>query len=406
MKLKNKVFLFAALLIGTLLITGLSYQKKLYRLHKSMTLFDKEVITENFRSLPDFFASKTIHKASQPFHFPTAGPIALPKTFDYNKMTFNTSDHLRDTMTTGFLIIQNDQILLEQYHLGNTPEATNISWSMGKSVVSALFGIAIAEGHIDNIEQTVTDYVPELVNTGYDGVRIKDVLQMSSGVAFNEDYSDFASDINRFSRTLALGGSLDAFTASLKRESEPGTFNHYVSINTQVLGMILVRATGISLSQYLQEKIWNKIGTESDAYWLTDDAGMELALGGLNVTLRDYARIGRLYLHNGNWNGEQIIPAQWVKDSVTPDAPHLLPGPNPQSDSVFGYGYQWWIPEQPQGDFMAIGIYNQFIYVHPENDLIIVKLSANHRYTDAGDISDPQTAAMFQTIAESLSKTR
>ena len=168
--------------------------------------------------------------------------------------------------------------------------------------------------------------------------------------------------------------------------------------------MLLKKTTGKTLSAYLEEKIWSRIGMQSDAFWLTDDTGMELAFGTLNATLRDYARFGRLYLNRGNWRGKRIIPEDWVHSSITPDAPHLQPGVNPNSDSLWGYGYQWWIPVQPMNDFLAIGIYNQFLYVNLERKIIIAKTSSYDKYTEPGeeDASELATVEMFQEIVRKL----
>jgi CubicO group peptidase (beta-lactamase class C family) len=252
---------------------------------------------------------------------------------------------------------------------------------MAKSVVSALFGIAMEEGLIKDINQAIEEYLPELIGSGYEGVRIKDVLQMSAGVKFNEDYGDFKSDINKWGRKFALGSSQDKFAATLVREEEPGTNLHYVSINTHVLGMIIVKATGKSLSEYLEEKLWKPMGMEYSAFWLCDDSGMELALGGLNITLRDYAKIGQLYLAKGVWQGTQIVPKEWCVASVTPDSQHLMP----ENNKFFGYGYQWWIPPGEDGEFMAMGVYNQYIYVNPNTNTVIAVNSANHRFNEEGN---------------------
>ncbi|MEW6077579.1 MAG: serine hydrolase [Thermodesulfobacteriota bacterium] len=308
---------------------------------------------------------------------------------------------LKDTWTTGLIVIKNDQILFEEYYLGNTPDTLSISWSVGKSFVSALIGIAIDEGFIENVQVPVSDIVPELKNTGYDGVKLKDVLQMSSGVKFNEDYDAFFSDINRMGRTVAFGKSINEFAASLERERAPGTVNHYVSMDTQVLGMVLKAATGKTPSEYLEEKIWKQIGMQSDAKWLVDDEDMELVFGTLNVTLRDYARFGRLYANNGNWEGNQVVPAQWVKASTTPDAPHLMPGAKPLSKYKMGYGYQWWIPENPKGDFMALGVYGQYIYVNPAKKVVIAQTSAFPFWKDELETNDV-TMAWFQYLADYL----
>jgi CubicO group peptidase (beta-lactamase class C family) len=224
---------------------------------------------------------------------------------------------------------------------------------------------------------------------------------MSSGVKFDEDYANFNSDINRMGRVIALGNSINEFAASLESERQSGTYHHYVSMDTQVLGMVLKTTTGKTPSAYLEEKIWKKIGMQSDAKWLVDDKDMELVFGTLNVTLRDYARFGRLYINHGNWDGEQIVPEQWVIDSVKPDSPHLMPGDNPLSNSKMGYGYQWWIPEQPKSDFMALGVYGQYIYVNPKKRVVIVKTSAFPHWK-IGLETNSVIKAWFQYLAEYL----
>ena len=135
------------------------------------------------------------------------------------------------------------------------------------------------------------------------------------------------------------------------------------------------------------------------AYWLSDDAGMELALGGLNVTLRDYAKFGWLYANQGKLNGQQIVPAAWVTSSITPDEPHLMPGENRQSNSSYGYGYQWWLPPVEGDEFMARGIYHQYIYIDPDARVVIVKTSANHRYNDRSLAWSERHLMLFQTLS-------
>lgn len=274
---------------------------------------------------------------------------------------------------------------------------------MSKSVISALFGIAVSEGKIRSIEETVTDYLPQFAGTGYEGVRIKDVLQMSSGVGFNEDYGDFFSDINVMGRYFALGLPMEDFSKRLKRERQPGLVNHYVSINTQVLGMILVEATGQSIADYMYEKLWSQIGATSAAYWVIDKAGMEFVLGGLNATARDYAKIGQLYLDTGRWNGTQVVPEEWVIASVTPDAPHLLPGKNNVAPRKDGYGYQWWLPSGRDDEFNAQGVYGQFIYIDPDKELVIVKLSSNYHFrNDKTGFYKRHEINMFREIADNI----
>ena len=371
------------------------------RLYNVIHLFDKEHITENFRDMKSMFEYHEVHRDGPVRNF-ARRPAALPSHFVVNGQKIDMADFLEKTWTTGFIVIKGEDIVHESYYRGNDENSKCISWSVGKSIVSALLGIAFHEGLIKDIHDPITNYLPVLKDSGYDGVPIKDIMNMSSGIHFDEDYGAFNSDINRMGRTLALRTSMQDFILSLKRERPSGKVWHYVSMDTQVLGMLLRKTTGRTLSEYLQEKIWTKAGMESNAYWLTDSTGMELAFGTLNVTLRDFARFGALYRDGGRAMGQQIVPAGWVKASVVPDAPHLMPGKHGDSTMLFGYGYQWWIPEHSEGDFLAIGVYNQFIYVNPGRNIVIVKTSAYPDYNKDGDYKEYETTEMFQTIARSL----
>jgi len=329
----------------------------------------------------------------------------LPTSFTYKGVTVDTETFLSETDTSAVLVIKDGVVRTERYMLTGGRDVNWMSMSVAKSFVSAAVGIAVEEGHITSIEEPITKYAPSLVGSAYDNVRIKDVLQMSSGAAWSEDYNDPESDITRFGRIMALGGSFNEFAATLKREYEPGTHNHYNSTDTQVLGMLLVNATGRTMADYMEEKLWKPLGMESDAYWLLDSAGMEMAFAGLNATARDYAKLGELYRLGGNWNGTQIVPEEWVRASVTPDAPHLMP--EAKTDDIFpvGYGYQWWVPASTEGEYSAIGIYNQFIYVNPTRNLVIVKLSANSDYASTLDESsyrEMETIEFFRAIADQL----
>lgn len=366
-----------------------------------LEFFDSELVTQNFRSTFETYGGTTIQAPDDTLAFRRLDGISLPETFEYEGETHTIKSMLDATYTTGFMVALDDQILLEEYYRGEKASDRHIMFSVSKSFVSALVGIALEEGKIDSIEDPVTKYVPELTASGYNNVRIKDILQMSSGVYFNEDYNDAMSDVNQMGLTVATGGSLDEFTLSLKQEKTPGTYNHYVSVDTHVLGMLLARVTGKSTSEYLQEKIWQPLGMEFDAYWQTDGKNVEMTMGGLNVALRDMARMGRLYLHQGDMDGKQIVPASWVTASVTPDAPHLMPGKgNPGSSNPNGYGYQWWLPIEPHGDFFAAGIYYQYIYVDPTTGVVIAKTSSDQKFRDPNEPrkKDLQVAA-FQAIS-------
>jgi CubicO group peptidase (beta-lactamase class C family) len=371
------------------------YKRDIDRAATISTLFSGAEQYENFNRMKELFPHSTMLKSTSPFDFPEGQSISLPASFGYDGAKVDTPTFLEETDTSAILVLKNGEIIFEQYWLTGGRDVNWMSMSVAKSFVSAALGIAVTEGDINSIEDPITKYVPELAGSAYDGVRIKDVLQMSSGARWNEDYSDPESDINKFGRVFALGGSLNELTATLSREREPGTYNQYNSMDTQALGMLLTSATGRTVTDYMQEKLWQPLGMESDGYWLVDGENMEMAFGGLNATARDYAKLGELFRQGGNWHGKQIVSEEWVKASVTPDAPHLMPGDNPNSDYPMGYGYQWWLMDGDEGEYSAIGVYNQFIYVNPVANIVIVKLSAN---SDYGMTEDESSYREFETI--------
>ena len=360
---------------------------------------------ETFNRLAEIFPHHVIEASSAPYTFPEGERIELPETYEFGGETRDTQAFLAETDTAALLVLSDGAIVYENYWLTGGPDVHWMSMSVGKSFVSALVGIALADGLIESIEDPITDYVPALAGSAYDGVRIKDVLQMSSGARWDEDYSDPESDIMRFGYACGTGASLDEFTATLVREREPGTYNYYNSTDTQALGMLLAAATGRSLADYAEERLWEPLGMERAAYWITDNHGMEMAAGGLQLTARDYAKFGQLYLQQGSWQGRQVVPADWVHDSVTPDAPHVMPGLNPEYP--VGYGYQWWVPAGDEGEFSAIGVYNQFIFVNPTKRMVIVKLSANSGYGLTDDDTswrEMESFELFRAIGQRVAE--
>ncbi|MFT4852892.1 MAG: CubicO group peptidase (beta-lactamase class C family) [Candidatus Pseudothioglobus sp.] len=384
-------------------LVGLAYKQQLDRLAYGLTLFSGAEQYENFNRLAEIFPTTMMTAAGSPFDFDDGEPISLPATFAYKGGEVNVETFLSETDSSALLVIHKGKVRFERYMLTGGRGVKWLSMSVSKSFLATGIGIAVDEGLID-ILKPITDYVPSLIGSAYDQVRIKDVLQMSSGAAWNEDYSDVESDIMRLGRIMSVGGSLDEFVGTLTREREPGAYNHYNSADTQALAMLLSRATGMSITDYITDKLWHPLGMESDAYWLVDDENVEMAFGGLNATARDYAKLGELHRLNGAWQGKQIVSASWVAAATTPDAPHLLPGVN--KDFPLGYGYQWWVPETSEGEYSAIGVYNQFIYVNPTRDLVIVKLSAFSDYAlslDESSYRELETIAFFRAIGRQLS---
>ena len=364
------------------------------------SLFTGEEQYQNLNRVYEIFPTSKLSHSSKPLVFKKGVPLELPSNFIFEDKVVKVDEYLSRTDTSALLILKDGKISYENYWLTGGKNVQWISMSVAKSFISALIGIAIDQGHIKSLEDEVTDYVPQLKNSAYDNVRIKDILQMSSGASWNEDYSDPNSDINRSSKIFAIGGSLDEFSASLKKELKPGSYNRYNSTDTQVLGMLLREATRTSVTKYMEEMLWHPMGAQDSGYWILDSKNMEMAYAGFNATARDYAKLGELYRLGGKINGKQIIPSDWIKASVKPDAPHLMPGDNPLSDFPLGYGYQWWVPDL-SGDFSAIGVYNQFIYVSPKSNMVIVKLSANSIYGTSealSTLSELEAIEFFKAI--------
>lgn len=390
-----------------LIIIGVGTFSIIDRLDRARTissLFSGAEQLTNFPRMYKIFPNTKMSAAPQPYQFEKAARVTLPEGFTYNGTNWQTTTFLEETDTAALLVLKDGQIIHEQYRSTGGDRVQWLSMSVAKSFISALIGIAVDEGHIKSIEEPITQYAPELIGSAYDNVRIKDVLQMSSGARWNEDYGDPESDINRFGRIFALGGSMNDFVATLEPELEPGSYNRYNSTDTQALGILLTNATGRSITDYMTEKLYHPMGAETDGYWLTDAEGMEMAFGGLNLTARDYAKIGEIYRRGGQFNGRQIVPADWVKASITPDAPHLMPGETELSNYPIGYGLQWWVPEGNEGEFTAIGVYNQFVYVAPKDGVTIVKLSANSAYATSEDGSTDrefETIEFFRAIVDS-----
>ena len=318
----------------------------------------------NFADINDHkkFRSRTAHNDSLSFSFYTTHDGKFPK--EINNTPFEK--YLESNNTVAFLIIKNDTIQFEKYFRGYKKESIVPSFSMAKSVTSILVGCAIDEGLIKSVEEPVTNYIPELKKNGFHKVTIKHLLQMTSGIKFNESY------VNPFGEAASFyyGLNLRKQIGKMKIKNEPGKQFDYVSGNTQLLGLVLERSLmGKTITQYLEEKLWVPLGMEYDASWSIDRKknGIEKTFCCLNARARDFAKIGRLYKNKGNWNGKQIVSQKWVDQSTKPDT---------SAGSVSYYQYQWWLPT-PNGDFMAQGILGQFVYVNPSKNLIIVRLGKN-----------------------------
>ena len=367
-------------------VVGVAKREEITRLMAVNTLFEPDRIVRNFSDMRALFHTVPVPRGSGPVSDLPQGPrMELPGA---------VTPWIEARAVTSLLVLHEGRIVHETYRLGTDPEDRRIGWSVAKSFLSALFGVIEAEGAIASLDDPVTDYVPRLAGTAYDGVSIRHLLEMTSGVAFDEDYLDYGSDINRMGRILALGGTMDGFAASLtERVGAPGAAWRYVSIDTHVLAMVLRAATGRDLPSLLSEKIIAPLGVARAPYYITDGQGVAFALGGLNMTTRDYARFGLMIARGGRANGAQVVPRDWVRASTTPKAPTPPGG--------LRYGYQWWIPENgPDGVVLARGIYGQYIYIDPGRDVVIVMTGADRAFRDTG--VQAGNLAMLRRIAAAL----
>ncbi|MCC6000891.1 MAG: serine hydrolase [Pararhodobacter sp.] len=371
------------LLVLIVLAAAAAFWKRdeITRLLAVNTLFREDRIVTNFSNMDTLFYHTEMRTgAASPLPNGPAAP--MPAGFD---------NWVADRRVTGLVVLHRGQIVHESYHLGTTGDDRRMSWSVAKSALSLLLGILHDEGVIPDLDAPVTDFVPALRGSAYRGVSIRQVAQMASGVAFNEDYHDFWSDINRMGRVLALGGSMDGFAiGQTERRGRPGDDWQYVSIDTHVLGMVLRGASGRSVIELMEERLFIPLGLERAPYFVTDGHGVAFVLGGLNLTTRDYARLGQLVAQGGAWQGRQIVPTAWIDESTVASAPGGV-----------GYGYQGWLPADAEpGEVYARGVYGQFLWIDREREVVIAANGADRAFRQPGVLDS--NVAMFRAIARGL----
>jgi len=395
---KTKFLLGALLVIG--LLVGYNWSS-IERLIHVKSLFDADKIVYNFSHMDEVLFSSDL---------PRSGTVdewqydlkPLPETYADRDIIRTTANMLVKLQTTALVVVKDGTVVFEDYYKDTDKDDLRISWSMSKSFVSALTGLAVKNGDIESIDDPVTKYAPSLKGSAYDGVPLRDVLNMASGLDFDEDYLDPSSDINQMGTVLALGGSLDDFAADQNAIARPsGTAWHYCSIDTHVVSMVLRAATGTTLQQYFIDNLWSKIGASADAKYSTDGDGNAFALGGLNMRTKDYALFGELIRNKGKRDDVEIIPADWIEESTSVSAP---PAENvdPAAQDVFRYGYQWWIPPHADGEFFAVGVYGQYIYINPKAGIVIAKNAAHREFMGADETGDSymsQNITLFRGIA-------
>ena len=287
------------------------------------------------------------------------------------------------------------------------PGDIQMSFSVTKSITSTAVGLAIRDGLIQSVDDQVSWYLPELKGSGYDGVTLGDCLEMASATDFQEDYEvGKPSDMPKFQKHFALKKPFIDFMVNIGRHPDRtiGRFNGYSSIDAQAAGMCVSAALqDCSLAEYVSRELWQPLGAEDDAYWLVDGAGIEMGAGGFCASARDLAKFGQLFLQKGRWGDRQVLPESWVYQATSPHAPHLMPGLRDDCLKPWGYGYLWWTPEFRYGsDYFASGIYNNYVYVNPEKQVVIANLAANEDFMTRPEQYKLNYVDLFQTIAKAL----
>lgn len=313
---------------------------------------------QDLRRMPELIPHARIEPSPTPRPLPEGEPMDLdPAAF------------MQAQRVSGLIVIHDGRVRLERYGLGLTPQDHWDSFSMTKSLTSTLVGAALADGSIRSPYDLVTDYIPELAGGAYDGVQIAHVLTMTSGARWNEDYTDARSDVARFYLTPPPA-DLDASVAYLRglpREHPPGERWHYNTGETNLIGVLVARATGRPLAEYLKEKVWDPAGMEAPAFWMLDAQGKEAGGCCVSATLRDWGRVGLMALERGTVPGGQIADRRWFENATSQMVDF------PENDR--GYGAQWWT-RADGAQFEASGIFGQMIHVDPERKLVVVFLSA------------------------------
>src|ERR1700736_3797992 len=346
---------------------------------------DIQVLT--FRNIDRLFPVRVVKHGPKVLALPPAAKPLTKVEFSSGGKTYDLIDYMALNRVTALLVLKDGKIAYEDYEMGNTERTRWMSMSMVKSITSSLVGAAIQDGYIHSIDDPVTQYVAQLKRSAYDGVSIRYLLQMASGVKWDETYTNPASDRRRMldAQIAQRPGAILDVMAKLPRAGAPGTIWNYSTGETFVAGAVVRSAVGRPLAQYLSERIWAKAGMESDAtWWLESPDGLEIGGSGLSATLRDYGRFALFLMNGGVAGGEKILPDGWVRDAGSSKA---------IGGKVVDYGYMMWpfsasSGAANQGAFQALGIYGQHIYVNPREHVVIAVWSALPKPTGKEVIAD------------------
>jgi CubicO group peptidase (beta-lactamase class C family) len=323
--------------------------------------------------------ANTITKSDKPYALPAGTPITIP----------NLDAYMAEQRSSGIVIIQDGKVRLEKYGLDFDGEGRWTSFSVAKSFTSTLVGAAIQDGFIKSLEDKVSAYIPDLKGSAYDDVTIRQLLTMTSGVGWNEDYEDPNADVAKFNSAKADPG-VDAtvsYMRKLPRAHPPGTHWAYNTGETNLIGVLVMSATKKPLAAYLEEKIWKPFGMAADATWLLNNTGSEIGGCCIQAATSDYARFGQFVLNNGKIGDVQVVPTDWFAMATTKQMDIGVPGQ--------GYGFQWWTNDD--GSVAAQGIFGQGIFIDPKRKLVIAS-NANWPRAAAANGGGEAREAFYKTV--------
>lgn len=362
-----------------------------------------ELAVNTFRNIDRLFPVRRVPRAERPRPLPRWPDPIQDVTFEFRGQRHDLDAYLEGNRVAGLIVLDDGRVVLERYRFGNDERTRWMSMSVAKSITSTLVGAAIRQGHITSLDDPVTRYVPALSSTAYQGVTIRDVLTMSSGVRWDETYTDPRSDRRRLleAQLAQRPGGVLAVMASLQRAAPPGTVNNYNTGETQVVAEVVRAATGRSLADYLHDRIWSRVGMQSDAFWWLDSpGGVEIGGSGIAATLRDYARFGLFVLNEGIVDGDTVLPPGWIREATSPQ---MLRG-----GAVIDYGYLWWTATSPAARqdraFSAEGIFGQTIWVNPAKRVVVVVLSAWPKPVTGSVFGDGWV--FFEAVADQIVRRR
>lgn len=331
---------------------------------REATLFWSQAEREaGFRNMQALFPSDIAAAGERVRALPEGAPLALPGGEAW------LDGYMQEHHVAGLMVLHDGKVRLQRHGLDFGPDQRWESYSVAKSVTSTLLGIAMQQGHVRGLDDAITAYIPELRGSAYEGVTVGQLLTMTSGVRWNEDYADPASDVARMYLGPCVDGRAHAlsYLRALPREHPPGTHWNYNTAETDLLGIVVERASGMPLAHYLSEAIWKPYGMAADATWIRDECdGSNTGGSGLSASLGDYARLGQFMLEGGVIDGEQVIAEAWMQGAMR--------GQDSEGAPERGYGYLWWT--DTDGSYQAAGIFGQMLYVDPSRKLVIAQLAA------------------------------